>query len=97
LSGSSVRIGEVGKTAPPYRRPQPTGVCPWGDVQTQRAIKIRTVKPRMFEGAVCRVAIPLPRCEATIECGGWCVLAAGHVVPCECAADEPGEPGTCPA
>lgn len=97
MSGSSVRIGEVGKTTPPYRRPKPTGVCPWGDVQTRRAIKIRTVKPSMFEGAVCGVASPLPPCEVPLECGGPCCLAYGHVVDHECGGDVPGCPGSCPA
>ncbi len=39
----------------------------------------------------------LTRCEQALECGGRCVLADGHVVPCECAGDDYGCPGTCPA
>lgn len=39
----------------------------------------------------------LPACHKTQDCGGSCVLAANHETPCECAGDEPGCPGTCPA
>lgn len=37
------------------------------------------------------------QCRETLECGGHCVLRRGHDGPCECAGDDPGEPGTCPA
>lgn len=36
-------------------------------------------------------------CGAELDCGGSCVLPAGHLVPCECAGDMPGRPDTCPA
>lgn len=39
----------------------------------------------------------LGTCPGVLECGGGCCLTFGHVVPCECPGDEPGEPGTCPA
>ena len=39
----------------------------------------------------------LPRCGAPLLCGGSCVLALGHVCPCECVGDDPGDPDTCPA
>lgn len=32
-----------------------------------------------------------------LECGGVCCLPKGHDGGCECVADEPGLPGTCPA
>lgn len=34
-------------------------------------------------------------CSLRLDCGGSCVLAAGHLCPCECGGDEPGQPGTC--
>jgi len=49
------------------------------------------------EGALlCKVKW-VPRCLKPLACGGKCVLRDGHEVPCECAGDNPGEPGTCPA
>lgn len=39
----------------------------------------------------------LPCGKRLEECGGTCVLAAGHETPCECCGDDVGEPGTCPA
>ena len=39
----------------------------------------------------------VPSCRCNLECGSSCILAKGHDGGCECAGDDPGEPGTCPA
>lgn len=39
----------------------------------------------------------IPGCSRELRCGGGCVLATGHLGPCECGGDEPGCPGSCPA
>ena len=36
-------------------------------------------------------------CGKPQDCGGPCILAEGHVGGCECAGDDPGCPGSCPA
>lgn len=46
---------------------------------------------------VIRVTWGSDTCNTTLDCGGSCILAANHSGPCECAGDQPGEPGTCPA
>jgi hypothetical protein len=75
---------------------RPYGASVWDDRQTRRAIKIRTVKPRMFEGAYSALGWHV-KCTAALACGGVCCLAPGHVGGCECGGDTPGEPGSCPA
>lgn len=94
---SSVRIGEVGTEYKRPTRPKPSGRCPWGEKQTARVIMIRAVKPTMFDGATCALDRPATMCRKLLECGAGCCLTPGHVVPCECAGDEPGEPGSCPS
>lgn len=38
-----------------------------------------------------------PACRTPLDCGSSCVLAIGHNGVCECAGDDPGQPGACPA
>jgi hypothetical protein len=53
---------------------------------------------KSLEPTVERETVPeSERCGARVECGGTCCLRVRHAGHCECGADEPGRPGSCPA
>lgn len=56
-----------------------------------------TEKPGDDGSSLCAGVLWRRTCGKGQVCGGRCILAAGHLVPCECPGDEPGCPGSCPA